>query len=85
MTGENLDPRLLTVSEAAIFLGCSEANIYALIASGDLPYITIGRRKGFRLDRLDLDAFIDGRKQQKAVTVLRPSRPKLKHIKLPPR
>ena len=77
--------RLMTVADAARFLGCSDANVYALIRGGQLPYVTIGRSKGFRLDRVDLEAFIDDRKQQKAATVRRPSRPRLKHIKLPPR
>lgn len=77
--------RLMTVASAAQFLGCSEANVYALIRGGELPYVTIGRSKGFRLDRADLEAFIEHRKQQRAATVRRPSRPRLKHIKLPPR
>ena len=49
--------RLLTVTEAAQFLGCSETNVYALIDGGDLPFVSIGRRKGYRLDRIDLEAF----------------------------
>jgi excisionase family DNA binding protein len=53
--------RLLTVAEAAQFLGCSETNVYALIDSGDLPFVSIGKRKGYRLDQMDLEAFIDRR------------------------
>ena len=75
--------RLLTVAEAAQFLGCSETNIYALIDGGELPFIPVGRRKGYRLDRLDLDAFIERRKQSKAAaSPTKMPRPKLKHIRL---
>ena len=76
-------PRLLTVAEAAQFLGCSETNIYALIDGGDLPFVSIGRRKGYRLDRQDLESFIDRRKQSKgAASPRKMPRPKLKHIRL---
>jgi len=75
--------RLLTVAEAAQFLGCSETNIYALIEGGELPFICVGRRKGYRLDRLDLEAFIERRKQSKgAASPTKMPRPRLKHIRL---
>ncbi len=75
--------RLLTVAEAAQFLGCSETNVYALIDGGELPFVSIGRRKGYRLDRMDLEAFIDRRKQSKSVaSPTKMPRPKLKHIRL---
>jgi excisionase family DNA binding protein len=76
-------PRLLTISDAAVYLGCSEANVYALISAGELPYVSIGRRKGYRLDRRDLEEFIDRRKLQKAVAPRRTPRPRLKHLRLP--
>ncbi|MGD9854064.1 MAG: helix-turn-helix domain-containing protein [Planctomycetaceae bacterium] len=74
--------RLLTISQAADALGCSEANIYALIDAGELPFVPIGRRKGYRIDTADISAFIDRRKQQKSGTAPRPARPRLKHIRL---
>lgn len=77
-----IETRLLTVAESARLLGCSEANVYALISAGELPYILIGRRKGIRLDRADLEAFIESRKQQKTATPRKVTRPKLKHIRL---
>ena len=80
---QHIPSRLLTVAEAAQFLGCSETNVYALIDSGDLPFVCIGRRKGYRLDRLDIEAFIERRKQSKAAAPPRKMpRPKLKHIRL---
>ena len=80
---QQFSSRLLTVAEAAQFLGCSETNVYALIDAGDLPFVSIGRRKGYRLDRMDLEAFIDQRKQSKAVaSPTKMPRPKLKHIRL---
>lgn len=76
--------RLLTVEQAAEYLSCSEANLYALIEAGDLPYVRVGRRKGYRIDRQDLDAFIESRKQQKSdAAPLKPvMRHRLKHIRL---
>lgn len=78
----DIEPRLLTVAEAARFLGCSEANVYGLIAAGDLPSVRVGRRKGIRLDRQDLEAFIESRKQQRTATPRSVTRSKLKHIRL---
>ena len=68
---QHFPSRLLTVAEAAQFLGCSETNVYALIDGGDLPFVCIGRRKGYRLDRSDLEAFIERRKQSKATAPAR--------------
>jgi excisionase family DNA binding protein len=53
---------LLTVNETAQRLGCSTANVYALIQSGELPVVPVGRRKGYRIDIRDLAQFADNRK-----------------------
>ncbi len=77
-------PQLLTVAEAATYLGCSRANVYALIDSGELPVVTIGKSRGYRIDRSDIDAFIQRRKTCKGDPKPAPpvSRPRLKHIRL---
>jgi len=79
-----LPARLISVVEAAKYLGCGEANVYGLIRSGVLPYVRVGCRKGYRIDREDIDRFIAERKEQKrniaaAVSTKLP-RLDLKHI-----
>ena len=76
--------RLLTVTAAAEFLGCSRANVYGLINAGELPVIAIGKSRGYRIDRRDIEAFVQRRKVHKEggkPARLAP-RPRLKHIKL---
>ena len=77
-------PRLLTVKQTAVLLGCSAANVYGLIDAGELPVIAVGKSRGYRIDRLDIDEFLNRRKTRKEAE--RPPtplpRPRLKHIKL---
>lgn len=75
------DPQLLTVKEVAERLQCSDANVYALVEAGQLPFVRIGRSKGYRIDAGDLAAFIEERKVQKTGAKPRPPRPRLKHIR----
>lgn len=60
----SVESRLLTVNEAATYLGYKAANsVYKLIAEGHLPTVTLpDRRGGTRIDEKDLDAFIERRK-----------------------
>lgn len=75
--------RLVTVKEAARLLGCSEANLYGLLESGKLPYVPIGRRKGYRIDVEDLHRFIEQRKiLNQPQESLHRARLRLKHVKL---
>jgi excisionase family DNA binding protein len=53
-------PALLTVKEAAVYLGRSEQAIQHLILQKILPVVRLGRR--VHLDRRDLDAFIEKHK-----------------------
>lgn len=76
-------PSLMTIRGVARFLGCSVANVYALIDAGELPVISIGTTRGYRVDWRDLDDFILRRKTTKAAAGIKPPRPKLKHIRLP--
>jgi excisionase family DNA binding protein len=54
---ERLEPRLLTVKEAAQYLARSEQAIRHLIFQRDLPVVRSGRN--VRLDRRDLDRWIE--------------------------
>ena len=76
-------PRLLTITETAECLGCYEANVYALIDAGKLPYVPVGKRKGYRVSLDDVRTFIEARKVQKQPTETKPNyRPRLRHIRL---
>lgn len=76
-------PRLLTVKQTAVLLGCSAANVYGLIETGELPVIAVGKSRGYRIDRFDIDEFLNRRKTRKeGARPSPPPRPRLKHIKL---
>jgi excisionase family DNA binding protein len=48
--------RLLAIEEGAVYLSLSKREVYNMIANGDLPAVTHGRRK--MLDIQDLDQWI---------------------------
>lgn len=48
--------RLLSVVEAAAYLGLSAKTIYAWIEEGRIPFVALGRRR--MLDIKELDGFI---------------------------
>ena len=56
----SVQPALLTVKEAGIYLGRSEQAIQHLIFERQLPVVRVGRR--VHLDRRDLDGFIEKNK-----------------------
>jgi len=61
MARENsVEPVLLTVKQAAVYLGRSEQAVQHLIFQKDLPVVRVGRR--VHLDRRDLDAWIEKHK-----------------------
>jgi excisionase family DNA binding protein len=55
-----IQPMLLSVKDAAVYLGRSEQSIQHLIFSKELPVVRVGRR--VHLDRRDLDAWIEKNK-----------------------
>jgi excisionase family DNA binding protein len=59
-TTSRIQPVLLNVKEAAIYLGRSEQSVQHLIFQRDLPVVRVGRR--VHLDRRDLDAWIEKNK-----------------------
>lgn len=83
-TSPSGNPRLLTVSEVAAYLGCSVGNVYALIDAGELPVIAVGKSRGYRIDPRDLDEFLNRRKTRNvgAKSPAPMPRPRLKHIRL---
>lgn len=72
----------MTVVDVAERLGCSRANVYALISRGFLPVVCVGRSKGYRIDLQDLERFIEQRKVQYEPPSPTAPYPQLKHIRL---
>lgn len=55
-----IKPRLLSVADAATYIGLSERVMWALLSRGELSAIKIGRRR--LIDVKDLDLFVECRK-----------------------
>jgi excisionase family DNA binding protein len=53
-------PRLLSMKDAAKYLGCAYWAVRTLLWGKQIPYIQIGRR--FVIDRTDLDKWVDKQK-----------------------
>jgi excisionase family DNA binding protein len=51
-------PRLMTVAEAARYMGVAEGTVRRMVAGDKLPIVRIGRAT--RIDRLKLDKLLDG-------------------------
>ena len=64
MRRTNTHQRLLGVAEAANRLGISRRLAWALISAGHLPVVRIGA-KTIRVDLVDLEAFIDERRERR--------------------
>jgi excisionase family DNA binding protein len=58
------EPRFLTLEDVATYLNVSVPQAYALVRSGDLPAIKIGGRGIWRVDRRQLDAFIERKHEE---------------------
>jgi excisionase family DNA binding protein len=54
-----IEPRLLTLEDVATYLSVSVAQVYALVRSGTLVAVKIGGRGVWRVDRNELDAYVD--------------------------
>jgi excisionase family DNA binding protein len=54
-----IQPRLLTLEDVATYLSVSVAQVYALVRSGELPAVKLGGRGVWRVDKRELDAYID--------------------------
>ena len=58
---EDVRPRLLSVRQAAAYLGISHWTVRELVWKGELPEVRLGRR--LLLDLRDLDRLIEARKK----------------------
>ncbi len=60
MTAPQIQPALLTVKQAAVYLGRSEQSVQHLVFEKEIPVVRVGRR--VHLHRRDLDAWIEKNK-----------------------
>jgi excisionase family DNA binding protein len=61
---ERIEARFLTLEDVATYLNVSVPQAYALVRSGDLPAIKIGGRGVWRVDRRQLEAFIERKHEE---------------------
>ena len=54
-----VEPRFMTLEDVATYLAVSVPQAYALVRSGDLPAIKVGGRGVWRVDRKQLEDYID--------------------------
>ena len=57
--GIDVEPRFFTLEQTARYLNVSVPQVYALVRSGELPAIKIGGRGIWRVDRRQLDDYLD--------------------------
>lgn len=55
----SIEPRFLTLDDVAIYLNVSVPQVYALVRSGELPAIKIGGRGVWRVDRRELEVYVE--------------------------
>lgn len=61
----DVQPRLMTIPQAAAYLASRVWTIRSLIWSGELPRIRAGKR--FLLDRADLDRWVERSKEREGL------------------
>ena len=54
-----IEPRFLTLDDVAIYLSVSVPQVYSLVRSGELPAIKIGGRGVWRVDRKQLEDYVE--------------------------
>ena len=54
-----IQPRFLTLEDVSTYLSVSVPQVYALVRSGELPAIKIGGRGVWRVDREQLEAYVE--------------------------
>jgi excisionase family DNA binding protein len=59
-----VEPRFLTLEDVATYLSVSVPQVYALVRSGELPGIKIGGRGVWRVDRHQLEAYVERLQQE---------------------
>jgi excisionase family DNA binding protein len=58
-TATPVESRFMTLDDVAIYLNVSVPQVYSLVRSGDLPAVKIGGRGVWRVDRRQLEAYIE--------------------------
>jgi excisionase family DNA binding protein len=59
MPTPGVEPRFYTLEDVSTILNVRVAQVYALVRSGDLPAIKLGGRGVWRVDRLQLEEYIE--------------------------
>lgn len=54
-----IEPRFLTLEDVALYLNVSVQQAYSLVRNGELPAIKIGGRGVWRVDRVQLEAYVE--------------------------
>jgi excisionase family DNA binding protein len=57
--GSGVEPRFLKLEDVATYLNVSVAQAYALVRSGELPAIKVGGRGQWRIDKRQLETYIE--------------------------
>lgn len=57
--GPGVEARFLTLEDVSAYLNVSVPQVYSLVRSGDLPAIKLGGRGVWRVDRAQLEAYIE--------------------------
>lgn len=66
MATPGVEPRFYTLEDVATILNVRVAQVYALVRSGDLPAVKIGGRGVWRVQRQQLDDYIERMHQETA-------------------
>jgi excisionase family DNA binding protein len=66
MPTPGVEPRFYTLEDVATILNVRVAQVYALVRSGELPAVKLGGRGVWRVDRLQLDTYIERMHEQTA-------------------
>jgi excisionase family DNA binding protein len=59
MSTPGVEPRFYTLEDVATILNVRVAQVYALVRSGDLPAVKLGGRGVWRVDRTQLEQYIE--------------------------
>ena len=64
MSTPGVEPRFYTLEDVATILNVRVAQVYALVRSGDLPAVKLGGRGVWRVDRGQLEEYIERMHEQ---------------------
>lgn len=55
----DVEPRFYTLDQTALYLNVSRPQVYSLVRSGELPAIKLGGRGVWRVDRHQLEVYLE--------------------------